>query len=127
MNNEEVKKRLKTLKIEDTIWLIYIGIIIASWYSNNLERDYFINRNNQSKEKYRKIIITIFIILIICYLYFLNDSYQDIKNLKNNETTTKKNLVYLSFIGSLLVTISGFIFLYIAIKDEKLDIEIAFN
>lgn len=127
MNNEEVKKRLKTLKIEDIIWLIYIGIIIASWYSNNLERDYFINRNNQSKEKYRKIIITIFIILIICYLYFLNDSYQDIKNLKNNETTTKKNLVYLSFMGSLLVTISGFIFLYIAIKDEKLDIEIAFN
>ena len=127
MNNEEVKKRLKTLKIEDIIWLIYIGIIIASWYSNNLERDYFINGNNQSKEKYRKIIITIFIILIICYLYFLNDSYQDIKNLKNNETTTKKNLVYISFIGSLLVTISGFIFLYIAIKDEKLDIEIAFN
>lgn len=127
MNNEEVKKRLKTLKIEDIIWVIYIGIIIASWYSNNLERDYFINGNNQSKEKYRKIIITIFIILIICYLYFLNDSYQDIKNLKNNETTTKKNLVYLSFIGSLLVTISGFIFLYIAIKDEKLDIEIAFN
>ena len=127
MNNEEVKKRLKTLKIEDIIWLIYIGIIIASWYSNNLERDYFINRNNQSKEKYRKIIITIFIILIICYLYFLNESYQDIKNLKNNETTTKKNLVSLSFIGSLLVTISGFIFLYIAIKDEKLDIEIAFN
>ena len=127
MNNEEVKKRLKTLKIEDIIWLIYIGIIIASWYSNNLERDYLINGNNQSKEKYRKIIITIFIILIICYLYFLNDSYQDIKNLKNNETTTKKNLVYLSFIGSLLVTISGFIFLYIAIKDEKLDIEIAFN
>ncbi len=127
MNSEEVKKRLKTLKIEDIIWVIYIGIIIASWYSNNLERDYFINGNHQSKEKYRKIIITIFIILIICYLYFLNDSYQDIKNLKNNETTTKKNLVYLSFIGSLLVAISGFIFLYIAIKDEKLDIEIAFN
>lgn len=127
MNSEEVKERLKTLKIEDFIWVIYIGIIIASWYSNNLERDYFINGNTKSKEKYRKIIITIFTILIICYLYFLNDSYKDIKNLKNNNTTTKKNLVYLSFIGSLLVTISGFIFLYIAIKDEELEIEIAFN
>lgn len=127
MNSEEVKERLKTLKIEDFIWTIYIGIIIASWYSNNLERDYFINKNTKSKENYRKIIITIFTVLIICYLYFLNASYQDIKNLKNNDTTTKKNLVYLSFIGSLLVTISGFIFLYIAIKDEKLDIEIAFN
>ena len=99
MNSEEVKERLKTLKIEDFIWVIYIGIIIASWYSNNLERDYFINGNTKSKEKYRKIIITIFTILIICYLYFLNDSYKDIKNLKNNNTTTKKNLVYLSFIG----------------------------
>ena len=127
MNSEEVKERLKTLKIEDFIWVIYIGLIIASWYSNNLERDYFINGNTKSKEKYRKIIITIFTILIICYLYFLNDSYKDIKNLKNNNTTTKKNLVYLSFIGSLLVTISGFIFLYIAIKDEELEIEIAFN
>lgn len=125
MNNEEVKERLNQIKTENIIWLIYIGIIIASWYSNHLEKDYFINNNIQSKEKYRKIIIIIFTILIICYLYFLNDSYKDIKNInKNNKDET---LVYLSFIGSLLITISGFIFLYIAIKDEKLDIELAFN
>lgn len=125
MNNKEVKERLNQIKTENIIWLIYIGIIIASWYSNHLEKDYFINNNIQSKEKYRKIIIIIFTILIICYLYFLNDSYKDIKNInKNNKDET---LVYLSFIGSLLITISGFIFLYIAIKDETLDIELAFN
>ena len=38
-----------------------------------------------------------------------------------------KNLIFLSFIASLLITISGFIFLYIAVNDEDLNIELAFN
>ena len=84
MNNQELIKRLKTLNIEDFIWVIYIGIIIASWYSNSLERDYFINGNQTSKEKYRKIMIIIFTILVICYFYFLYDSYKDLTELNNN-------------------------------------------
>ena len=127
MNNQELIKRLKTLNIEDLIWEIYIGIIIASWYSNNLERDYFINGNQTSKEKYRKIMIIIFTILVICYFYFLYDSYKDLTELKKDANEKTKYLAYLSFIGSLLIAISGLIFLYIALKDKKLDIEIAFN
>ena len=58
--NEELLKKLKQLEIEDFIWLIYIGIIIMSWYSNSLERNFFIYNDLESKEKYRKIIIGIF-------------------------------------------------------------------
>ena len=57
----------------------------------------------------------------------LNKEIDDIKNLKTWDTPKKKNLVYLSFLGSLLIAISGFIFLYISIVDENLDIELAFN
>ena len=39
----------------------------------------------------------------------------------------KKYFTYLSFIGSLLILISGLIFLYIAYNDQELDAEIAFN
>ena len=39
----------------------------------------------------------------------------------------KKKLVTLSLIGSLLIAISGVIFLYIAYQDEELDVELAFN
>lgn len=39
MNSDELDKKLKQLKTEDFIWLIYIGIIIMSWYSNNLEKN----------------------------------------------------------------------------------------
>lgn len=127
MNKEELERKLKQLNIEDFIWLIYIGIIFMSWISNHLERDYFINNNEISKEKYRKIMIIIFSILLIVYLYFLKDSYNDFKNLNNLDTKKAKTLTTLSFIASLLIAISGIIFLYIAINDEELNVELAFN
>ena len=127
MNYEEINEKLKILNTEDYIWLIYIGIIFMSWYSNSLERKYFTEKDIESKTKYQKIMILIFTILIVIYLYFLKESINDIKNLKTWDTPKKKNLVYLSFLGSLLIAISGFIFLYISIVDENLDIELAFN
>ena len=127
MNNNELNEKLKELKIEDIIWIIYIGIIILSWYSNSLERKYYIFNDLNSKTQYRKIIILIFSILVVVYLYFLKGSIDDIKSLKPTDSDKKKNLIYLSFIASLLIAISGFIFLYIALKDEDLNVELAFN
>ncbi|MBQ9834385.1 MAG: hypothetical protein IJO33_04265 [Bacilli bacterium] len=120
-------ERLRDLKIEDHIWLIYIGIIVLSWIANSLERRYFVFNDLNSKEKYRNLMIFIFSILVIVYLYFFNDSYKDLKKLKPFDSENKKNLTFLSFLGSLFVTLSGFIFLYIIIKDEQIDVEIAFN
>ena len=48
MSNQELNKRLKQLKIEDFLWLIYIGIIFMSWYSNYFERRYFIYNDLES-------------------------------------------------------------------------------
>ena len=127
MDYNKLNDKLKQLNIEDFIWVIYIGIILLSWYSNNLERKYYINNDNISKEEYRKIIIVIFSILIIVYLYFLKSSYDDVKNIKTTDSNKKKELLYLSFIASLLIAISGIIFLYIAINDEDLNVELAFN
>lgn len=127
MWNEELNRRLKQLKAEDFIWIIYIGIIIFSLYSNTLERKYFLYNDHESKEKYRKIMISIFVILVIVYTYFLKDSFDDVKSLKPYDTKEKKRLTKLSFVGSFLILISGIIFLYIAIEDEDIDVELAFN
>lgn len=127
MNYDEIQDRLKEIKTEDFIWIIYIGIIFFSWYSNSLERKYFKYNDLESKEKYREIMIIIFIVLTIIYLYFLKDSIDSIRNLKETDTDKKKTLVYLSFIASLLIFISGIIFLFIAISDEEVDVELAFN
>ena len=125
--NRDLEDRLKELNIEDFIWIVYIGIIIMSWYSNYLERKYFLNNDQISKEKYKSITTTIFIILIFVYLYFLKSSIDDIRNLKEYDSIKKKRLTYLSFVASLLIAISGFIFLYISIVDDDLSVELAFN
>lgn len=127
MNYNELQEKLKELKIEEFIWVIYIGIIIFSFYSNSLERKYFICNDLESKEKYRETLIIIFSILIVVYLYFLKGAWEDVKNIKPCDKEEKKKLIYLSFLASLLIAISGFIFLYIAFKDENVDVEIAFN
>ena len=123
----ELNDRLKQLNNEDFIWIIYIGVIILSFYSNSLERKYFIFGDLNCKDKYRKTMILIFSILVIVYLYFLKDAWDSVKNLSCDDSLEKRILVYLSFIGSLLIAISGFIFLYIAFCDRDINVEIAFN
>lgn len=127
MNREELENKLKELSIEDFIWLIYIGIIFMSWFANSLERDFFINNNEDSKDKYRVIMIIIFSVLVAVYVYFFKDSLDDVVNLKPTDTSKKRNLVSISFIASTLILISGLMFLYIAIEDEELNVELAFN
>ncbi len=125
--NTTLENKLKELLIEDKIWIIYIGIIFLSWYSNSLERKYFVFNDQKSKQKYRNIIIFIFTILIIVYFYFFKQSVIDIKNIKSTDSNKKKTLTYLSFYASLFILVSGLIFLLIALEDDELSVELAFN
>ena len=125
--NSELDDKLRQIRIEDFIWVVYIGIIALSYYSNFLERKYYVFNDLESKDKYRNIIILIFSILLIVYFYFLYDSYKSVKDLKSFDNEKKKRLVYLSFLASLLIFISGSIFLYIAFSDTDLNVELAFN
>ncbi len=127
MSYDEIKNRLNDIKIENYIWIIYLIIIFLSWYSNSVEKNYFLTGSLDSREKYQKSLILIFSILVIIYLYFLEKSYIDIKNLNFFDNKKKVSLSYLSFISSLLITISGLIYLYIAYQDENIDVELAFN
>lgn len=127
MNYDELSEKLKQITIEDYIWIIYIGIIVTSWYANKYERDYFKYNDIGSREKYRKLMIRIFTILVIVYFYFFKGSYNDLMMIMNSDNCKKKELTYLSYVGSTLILLSGIIFLYIAYKDENIDVEIAFN
>ena len=124
---EDINEKLKEIKNEDHIWVIYIFIIFLSWYANSLERKYFVFKDEKSKIKYRKTMILIFSILVIIYFYFFKDSLNGLKSIKTCDSEKKKKLIYLSFVGAFLILLSGFIFLYIAYKDEDIDVEIAFN
>ena len=121
----DLKNRLKQIKIENYIYIIYIGIIILSFYANKLEKEYLIYKNEQAKQKDRNILITIFVIAILVYIYYTLDSYQGIKEPSENPEIQKFN--NLSFLASSLVLISGLIFLYIAYNDKDINVELAFS
>ncbi len=123
----ENEKRLKQINMENKIWILYLGIIGISLYANTLEKRYFICHDMVAKKKYREIMIFIFVILTIVYLYFFLDNYDDVKNLGPCSSKKEKDLNELSFFGSGLILLSGIIFLYIAIVDTNVDVEIAFN
>lgn len=127
MNYDDRLDKLNDIKIENYVWLIYIGIIILSFYSNSKEKEYILYDNLKSKKEYQNLLIIIFSILLIIYYYFAKTSYDDLVNLDEYDSDKKKILTFLSFIGSLLILISGIIFLGIAIVDDNIDVEIAFN
>lgn len=123
----EMLDRLENIKIENFVWVIYMGIIILSWYANSKEVNYLLYNDEESRQEYQNLLILIFSILFIIYFYFAKDSYKTYLNLSIYDSEKKKQLTFASFIGSLLILISGVIFLYIAIVDENIDTEIAFN
>ena len=119
--------KIKDINIENHIWIIYLIIIVASWYSNSLEKRYFLYNDQESKDKYRKLLIKIFLILIIVYIYFFKSSLTSVNELASSDSSKKVLLTKLSMFASLLILISGIIYLYIAYMDQDIDVEIAFN
>ncbi len=119
--------KLKDIEIENKIWIIYIGIIILSWYANSKEKTFLLYNDEKTKKEYQNLLILIFSILVIIYYYFAKDSYDKLININEFDSDKKKHLLYLSFIASFLILISGIIFLNIAIQDDQIDVELAFN
>ncbi len=119
--------RLEDIKIENNIWLLYLVIIGISFIANEYEKKYFLYNDQKAKEIYRILTIIIFATVTIVYLYFAKDGYDNFKNLKPWDDKRKVNLTKLNSLASNLILIAGLIFLYIAIVDTELDVEIAFN
>lgn len=119
--------RLEDIKIENEIWLLYLIIIGVSYWSNTLEKKYFLYNDEKAKEKYRLLTIVIFSVVAVVYYYFAKDALDNVKKLKPWDPKKKKTLTNLNLVASNLILIAGLIFLYIAITDTELNVEIAFN
>ena len=127
MSYFDLEEKLKEINTENYIWVIYIGIIIFSFYSNSLEKRYYIYNDKNAKKKYRETLLIIFSILLVVYYYFFKSSLDDYNNLRETDSKEKKELVTLSLLAALFILASGIIFLYVAYKDKNIDVELAFN
>lgn len=120
-------EKLNDIRTENMVWLIYIGIIILSYYANSKEKKYLLYNDQKAKKEYQNLLIIIFSILLVIYYHFAKDSYEDVQKLNNFDSNKKKTLTKFLFVASLLILISGIIFLGLAITDDDIDIELAFN
>ena len=82
---------------------------------------------NKVRENIKICLYLFFSILVIVYYYFAKASYDDYIKLKNENNDRKKEFALSLIYWFFLVLISGVIFLSIAIMDENIDVELAFN
>lgn len=121
------EKILKTIQIENYIWLLYLVLIGLSFYSNFEEVKYFKYDDFKAKEKYRKTNIVIFSIALLVYIYFFYDNYETVVKRDINTTSSKMFFDDLNLLASTLFLIAGIILLFIAVNDVNIETEIAFN
>lgn len=117
---------LREIEIENYIWIVYLILIITSYWANKEEAKYFLFNDVNAKRKYRCALIFIFSVACVIYYYFFRSSYKSYKNLTKYDSNSKIFFETINFIGTLLVLIAGFIFLFIAIFDEHIETEISF-
>lgn len=117
--------KLQRLNTEDFIWVIYFFIALFAIISDVYERKFLVNQDYKSQKIYKTINITIFIVALFIYVYFVLINYEDIKELKTNVTKKEVLNQHLSLIAALLFLVAGVINLYVELTGDAIDIELA--
>ena len=99
--------KLKRLKNEDLIWVIYFFIVIGALMSNNYEKNYLLTGNSSNQKKFKVLNITIFCVAFFIYLYFVLINYEDIETLKKDATRKEVLNAHIGLISALLFLVAG--------------------
>lgn len=120
----DVEKKLKRLKNEDIIWIIYFFIVVFALYSNKLDRDYLLKKDKDAYKREKSINITIFFIAFFIYLYFLLLLTEDLGNMEKNFDNPNYRSTFIQLIAAILFLIGGAIYLIneITRKNDDLDV-----
>ena len=123
--NMEILNRLKQLRNEDFIWIIYFFIAAFALLSNVFERDFVLTKNSNSFKKSKTINVIIFFVAFFIYLYFVLLFTSNLNNMERNFNNTKYRNTFLQLIAALLFVIGGAIYLVQEASTNELD-EIGF-
>ncbi|MEG0977547.1 MAG: hypothetical protein RSF02_03235 [Bacilli bacterium] len=117
----DINEKLKRLKKEDFIWIIYIFIVIFALYANNESRMYLKTNNRKYNKQEKKINILVFFIAFFIYLYFVLLLTKDLSNMEQNFNNPKYRDTCFRLIAALLFLIGGSIYLYVEVKGATTD------
>ena len=112
-----MKNKLKELKNDEYIWLIFIIISIFNILGDEYEKKYYIYHIKKEKQQSKKIFtITLFISLLI-YIYLENQRINHLKEciIKNQNTLFWQIRCF----GGILIITSTLLFLYCQILEPE--------
>ena len=121
----DLQRKLKLLKEEDFIWLIYFFIIIFALISNNFERDSLCNQNKTSSNNAKKINSTILIVAFLIYLYFVVATIENFDLLKRNSSRKEVRIAFERLIANILFLVAGAIAIYADYDSNTIGTDIA--
>ena len=124
--NMEILNRLKQLRNEDFIWIIYFFIATFALLSNVFERDFVLTKNSNSFKKSKTINVIIFFVAFFIYLYFVLLFTSNLNNMERNFNNAKYRNTFLQLIAALLFLVGGAIYLMQEILTNEVD-EIGFG
>lgn len=115
-------ERLKEIKINDIIFVVYIVISIAAIICNNIEEDN-IKNNKESTKVITSIRSAIIIVGILIYLYFVYTSYKNFKNPDKNLSNKDKKANNYALLSSILFLIASIIVFYVNLLNTNEEID----
>jgi len=115
-------ERLKEIKINDIIFVVYIVISIAAIICNNIEEDN-IKNNKESTKVITGIRSAIIIVGILIYLYFVYTSYKNFKNPDKNLSNKDKKANNYALLSSILFLIASIIVFYVNLLNTNEEID----
>ena len=115
-------ERLKEIKINDVIFVVYIVISIAAIICNNIEEDN-IKNNKESTKVITSIRSAIIIVGILIYLYFVYTSYKNFKNPNKNLSKKDKKANNYALLSSILFLIASIIVFYVNLLNTNEEID----
>ncbi len=103
----EILNRLKRLKTEDFIWIIYFFIAAFAIISNAYEKKYVTTNDSKAFRKSKYINIALFFISFFIYLYFVLLFTSDLNNMEKNFNNKEYRNTFLNLIAALLFLVGG--------------------
>ncbi len=107
----EIEEKLKRLRNEDFIWIVYFFIVVFALFSNQLDRRYLLNKDIESYRREKNINIAIFFVAFFIYLYFVLLLTKDLGAMEKNFNNKKYRATFIQLIAALLFLIGGAIYL----------------
>ena len=118
--------KLKRVKTEDLIWIIYFFIVIGALLSNEYERKYLLTGDASGQKKFKLLNITIFCVAFFIYFYFVLINYEDVQSLRKEASQKEVLNAHIGLISAILFLVAGALALVGEINRDGPDEDIGF-